>query len=70
MEMENWRKLVGQDQDLCHMEKLVRRYMKAALTERTLDDLILWLDFPKSAVTSISINRVIFRKPTLITFSN
>ena len=33
-----------------------------------MDDLSLWLDFLKSAEDGISINIVIFRKPTTITF--
>jgi len=40
------------------------------LNRRTLDDLALWLDFLQSAHQGISINRVIFRKPTITTFSD
>ena len=40
------------------------------LSRRTLDDLDLWLEFLESAKTGISINRVIFRKPTITTFSD
>ena len=53
--------------NLCHMEIIARKSKKVKLTRRTIDDMILWLDFLKSAKTDISINRVIFRKPTIIT---
>ena len=47
-----------------------RRKTKAKLSRRTLDDLKLWLDFLKSARAGISINIIIFRKPTLATSSD
>ena len=58
--------------NLRKMEALAGRSAskKVKLTRRTLDDLTLWLEFLESAKKSISINRVIFRKPTLTTFSD
>ena len=56
-----------------NLQKLVciaRRQSKVKLTRGTIDDLILWLDFLESAKDGISINRVVFRKPNLITFSD
>ena len=35
-----------------------------------MDDPNLWLDFLKSTEDGISINRVVFRKPTITTFSD
>ena len=35
-----------------------------------MEDLDLWLDFLKSAEAGIAINRVVFRKPTITTFSD
>ena len=48
--------------NLRQMESIARRKGKVKLSRRTLDDLILWLDFLKSAKAGISINRVIFKK--------
>ena len=56
--------------NLRKMEKLATYKHKVKLSRRCLDDLDLWLDFLSSAAEGISINRVIFRKPTLTTFSD
>jgi hypothetical protein len=56
--------------NLRQMERLARRIGKVKLTRRTLDDLILWLEFLTSAEKGISINRIIFRKPSLVTFAD
>jgi hypothetical protein len=49
------------------LEKFKR---KVKLSHGTMKYLELWLSFIKSAAAGISINRVIFRKPTIITFSD
>ena len=51
------------------MKSITRRRGKVVLSQRTLDDLILWLDFLKSAKAGISINRVTFRKLAITTFT-
>jgi len=56
--------------NLRKMESIARRRPKVKLTRGTIDDLDLWLDFLASAKDGISINRVVFRKPTLTTFSD
>jgi len=56
--------------NLRKMESIARRRPKVKLTRGTIDDLNLWLEFLISAKDGISINRVIFRKPNIITFSD
>ena len=56
--------------NLRQMEEIARRKIKVRLSRRTLDDLELWLEFLLSEKYGISINRVIFRKPTITTFSD
>ena len=56
--------------NLRQREAIARRKTKVKLSRRTLDDLDLWLEFLKSAKYGISINRVIFSKPTITTFSD
>ena len=58
--------------NLCRMEALTGRSTskKVKLNQWTMDNLTLWLEFLKSAKECIPINRVIFRKPTLTTFSD
>ena len=56
--------------NLRKMETLVRFRPKVKLSRGAMDDLDLWLDFLKLAEAGISINRVIFRKPTITTFSD
>ena len=43
---------------------------RVKLSQTTLADLDLWLEFLTSARDGISMNRVVFRKPTQITFSD
>ena len=52
------------------MEKLARFRKKVKLSKGAMDDLDLWPDFLKSAGAGILINRVVFRKPTITTFSD
>ena len=56
--------------NLRKMEKLARFRKKVKLSRGAMDDLDLWLEFLASAAAGISINRVIFRKPTITTFSD
>lgn len=56
--------------NLRRAEITARKRKVTKLNRRTLDDLALWLDFLQSAHHGISINRVIFRKPTITTFSD
>ena len=52
------------------MEYLVICKGKVKLSHGTMQDLELWLSFIESAAAGISINRVVFRKSTIITFSD
>jgi hypothetical protein len=52
------------------MEYLARFKKKVKLSSSTMGDLQLWLSFIESAQRGISINRVVFRKPTITTFSD
>ena len=54
--------------NLRHMEKIARGRRQMALTNGVLDNLLMWLESLKSANAGIHIKRVIFWKPTLITF--
>ena len=56
--------------NLRRMEAIARRKKHVKLSRRALDDMTLWLEFLDSAKAGISINRVIFRKPTLVTYSD
>ena len=51
-------------------EPIARRKRRVKLTRRTLDDLTLLLEFLNSAKAGISINRIVFRKPNIITYSD
>ena len=53
------------------MEVLAQRSKgkKVKLNRKMTDDLILWLEFLQSAKAGISINRIVFRKPIIATFS-
>ena len=55
--------------NLRQTEAIARRETKVKISRRTLDDLELWLEFLDSSKYGISINRVIFRKPAITTFS-
>ena len=56
--------------NLRRMEYLARFKKKVKLSRGAMDNLELWLSFLKSAAKGISINRVIFRKSTITTFSD
>ena len=56
--------------NLRRMEHLAKHKKKVKLTHGTMKDLELWLSFIESAAAGISINRIVFRKPTIITFSD
>ena len=56
--------------NLRKMESIARNKGWVNLSRRALDDLELWLEFLDSAKNGISINRIVFRKPTLITYSD
>ena len=56
--------------NLRRAEATARRRKISKLNRRTLNDLLLWLDFLQSAHEGISINRIVFRKPTITTFSD
>jgi hypothetical protein len=56
--------------NLRRMECLAKFKGKVKLSHGTMKDLELWLSFIESAAAGISINRVVFRKPTIITFSD
>ena len=56
--------------NLRRMEYPAKYKKKVKLSRSTMEDLKLWLSFLDSAEEGISINRVIFRKPTITTFSD
>ena len=56
--------------NLRRMEYLAKFKKKIKLSRSAMDDLELWLSFLESAAKGISINRVVFRKPTITTFSD
>ena len=56
--------------NLRRMEKIAKYNLKVHLTSTCLDDLDLWLEFLNSAKDGISINRIVFRSPTLISLSD
>ena len=56
--------------NLRRMEYLARFKKKVKLSSPTMRDLTLWLAFLDSAEKGISINRVVFRKPTITTSSD
>ena len=77
--------LVGRLNHVCYIIPDARHFMnelraaeKAArasdkfitLTRRAKDDLRLWLDFLHSAKEGISLNRIVFRKPTIHSYSD
>ena len=51
-------------------ECLAKFKPRAKLSRGTQDNLRLWISFLESAERGISINRVVFRKPTLVSFSD
>ena len=53
--------------NLRRMEYLARFKTKVKLSRGAMDNLELWLSFLESAEKGISINRVVFRKPTITT---
>ena len=58
--------------NLRRMESIAKRNRgrKVKLSATTIEDINLWIEFLDSAKDGISINRIIFRKPTLITYSD
>ena len=56
--------------NLRQSEATARRRKVTKLNRCTLDDLALWLEFLESAKKGISINRIIFRKLDISTFSD
>ena len=56
--------------NLRKMEYLARFKPKIKLSHGAMEDLRLWLSFIESAEEGISINRVVFRKPTIVTYSD
>ena len=56
--------------NLRRMETIASRTKFVKLSSTTLADLELWLEFLDSAKKGISINRIIFRKATLVSFSD
>ena len=56
--------------NLQRMEYLAKFKKKIKLSRSAMVDLELWLSFLESAAKGISINRVVFRKPTITTFSD
>ena len=56
--------------NLRKMEYLAEFRKKVKLSHTTVEDLKLWLIFLESACRGISINRVVFRKPTIASFSD
>lgn len=55
---------------LRRLEYIADRYGRAMITPRARDDLLLWIVFLNRAHRGISINSVVFRKPTLACFSD
>ena len=51
-------------------KSIARKKGRAKLPRRALEDLTLWMEFLYSAKTGILINRTIFRKPNIITYSD
>ena len=56
--------------NLRKMESIAKRKGAVHPTRQTMEDMDLWLEFLKSAKEGISINRIVFRKPTLISYSD
>ena len=56
--------------NLRKLEQRAKKIKKVKLTRRAKEDLKLWLEFLGSANKGISINRIIFRKPNLISYAD
>ena len=56
--------------NLRKLEQRAKKIKKVKLARRAKEDLKLWLEFLGSANKGISINRIIFRKPNLISYAD